>query len=109
MATLGSPDVFSLATDLQADLRDVVQGSGIVSHAGVRSRVPNSPPDRPLDTSKLQAALVRLLRPLVRMFVRRGITFPAACDMLRELYVNVAEHDFALWPGKSRPTVGSAC
>ncbi len=56
----------------------------------------NSPPDRPLDTSKLQAALVRLLRPLVRMFVRRGITFPAACDMLRELYVNVAEHDFAL-------------
>ncbi len=58
--------------------------------------MPNSPSDRPLDTTKLHAAVVRLLRPLVRLFVRRGITFPAVCDMLRELYVNVAEHDFAL-------------
>ncbi len=58
--------------------------------------MPNPPSDRPLDTTKLHAAVVRLLRPLVRLFVRRGITFPAACDMLRELYVNVAEHDFAL-------------
>ena len=56
----------------------------------------NSQPDRPLDTTKLHSAVVRLLRPLVRLFVRRGITFPAICEMLRELYVNVAEHDFAL-------------
>lgn len=57
--------------------------------------------DAPLDTTRLQAALVRVLRPLVRLLVRRGITFPALCDMLRELYVNVAEHDFAL-PGKEQ-------
>ena len=56
----------------------------------------DSPPDVPLDTTRLQAALVRVLRPLVRLLVRRGITFPALCDMLRELYVNVAEYNFAL-------------
>ncbi|RYB03015.1 DUF6502 family protein [Lichenibacterium ramalinae] len=59
------------------------------------------PKDVPLDTSRLQAALLRVLRPLVRLLVRRGITFPALCDMLRELYVNVAEHDFSL-PGKEQ-------
>lgn len=47
----------------------------------------------------LHAALARLLRPLVRMFVRRGLTFPVVSTLLRELYVNVAEYDFAL-PGK---------
>jgi hypothetical protein len=43
--------------------------------------------------------LARLLRPLVRLFIRCGITFPALCDLLREIYVNVAEYDCAL-PGK---------
>ncbi len=64
-------------------------------------RVSDLPRDVPLDTTKLHAALVRLLRPLVRLLVRRGITFPALCDVLREIYVNVAEHDFAL-PGKEQ-------
>lgn len=46
--------------------------------------------------SKLHAALARLLRPLVRLFIRRGMTYPAMSALLRELYVNVAEYDFAL-------------
>ncbi|CAA2156051.1 DUF6502 family protein [Methylobacterium brachiatum] len=49
----------------------------------------------------LHAPLARLLRPLVRLLVARGLTFPALTDLLRELYVNVAEHDFAL-PGKEQ-------
>ena len=53
------------------------------------------------EAARLQAPLARLLRPLVRLLVRAGITFPAVCDLLRELYVNVAEYDFAL-PGKSQ-------
>ncbi|GJD61803.1 DUF6502 family protein [Methylobacterium frigidaeris] len=53
------------------------------------------------DAGALQAPLARLLRPLVRLFVRSGITFPALIDLLRELYVNVAEYDFAL-PGKDQ-------
>ncbi len=49
----------------------------------------------------LHAPMARLLRPLVRLLVARGITFPALTELLRELYVNVAEYDFAL-PGKEQ-------
>ena len=58
-------------------------------------------PTPPLSTTKLNSALARLLRPLVRLFVQRGMTYPAVSDLLRELYVNVAEHEFAL-PGKDQ-------
>ncbi len=34
--------------------------------------------------------LRRLLRPLVRLMIRCGVTFPAAADILRSLYVDVA-------------------
>ncbi len=37
----------------------------------------------------------------MRLLVSRGITFPALTDLLRELYVNVAEYDFVL-PGKEQ-------
>ena len=54
-------------------------------------------PDAPLPQAQsLQRPIARLLRPLVRLFVRSGLTFPVICDLLRELYVNVAEYDFAL-------------
>ena len=46
--------------------------------------------------ARLQPALARLLRPLVRLLVRSGVTFPMLTDLLRELYVNVAERDFTL-------------
>lgn len=49
-----------------------------------------------LDADRLSPPLARLLRPLVRLCIRSGTTFPALCQLLRELYVNVAEHDFAL-------------
>lgn len=51
---------------------------------------------QPPDASLLQTPIARVLRPLVRLFIRCGLTFPALCDLLRELYVNVAEYDFAL-------------
>ena len=53
------------------------------------------------DGAALHGPVARLLRPLVRLLVQRGITFPALTDLLRELYVNVAEYDFAL-PGKEQ-------
>lgn len=52
---------------------------------------PNAP-----NTDQIYPPLVRLLRPLVRLSIRAGMTFPALSQLLRELYVNVAEHDFAL-------------
>lgn len=57
------------------------------------------PPRTVPDAARLQTPLARLLRPLVRLLIRCGVTFPALGDLLRELYVNVAEYDFAL-PGK---------
>lgn len=53
------------------------------------------------EPAKLHAPLARLLRPLVRLLIRSGITFPMITELLRELYVNVAEYDFAL-PGKEQ-------
>src|ERR1044072_4765275 len=50
----------------------------------------------PTAAAKLHAPLARLLRPLVRLCIRSGMTFPALAQLLRELFVNVAEHDFAL-------------
>lgn len=55
--------------------------------------------DHPVPTpesAKLHAPLARLLRPLVRLLIRAGLTFPALCELLSELYINVAEYDFAL-------------
>jgi hypothetical protein len=52
--------------------------------------------DTPREGASLHAPLARLLRPLVHLLVARGLTFPALTDLLRELYVNVAEYDFAL-------------
>ena len=60
--------------------------------------LPGPPPP---DAHALQAPIARLLRPLVRLLVRSGVTFPALVDLLRELYVHVAERDFAL-PGKEQ-------
>ncbi|SEC94726.1 hypothetical protein SAMN05519104_2428 [Rhizobiales bacterium GAS188] len=64
-------------------------------------RVSDAPQNTAPEAERLQAPLARLLRPLVRLLVRSGITFPALSDLLRELYVNVAEYDFAL-PGKEQ-------
>lgn len=62
---------------------------------------PNAPKSKPashqpIAAAQLHAPLARLLRPLVRLCIRGGMTFPALAQLLRELFVNVAEHDFAL-------------
>jgi hypothetical protein len=64
-----------------------------------RTSKPASP--QPIAASKLHASMARLLRPLVRLCIRSGMTFPALAQLLRELFVNVAEQEFAL-KGKSQ-------
>jgi hypothetical protein len=44
----------------------------------------------------LSAALVRMLRPLVRLLLRRGISFKAFSDLLRWLFVDVAMEEFGI-------------
>jgi hypothetical protein len=39
------------------------------------------------------APLRRLLRPLVRLMIRCGVTFPAAADLMRALYIDIATED----------------
>jgi hypothetical protein len=52
--------------------------------------------------ASLVRALRHLLRPLVRLLVARGVTYTMLCDLLKSVYVEVAERDFGL-DGK-RPT-----
>jgi hypothetical protein len=57
------------------------------------SELPVSPGDPP---SALMVAAERLLRPLVRVFIAQGVTLPFIIQLLKKLYVGVAEKEFAL-------------
>lgn len=48
------------------------------------------PPAPSNSASPLQPALGRVLRPLVRLLVGRGVTFPMVAEILRESYIGVA-------------------
>lgn len=50
---------------------------------------------RALDPDGLLRAMTRLLRPMVRLLIRAGVTFPALSDLLRTLYVEVAQSELA--------------
>lgn len=54
-----------------------------------------SEPTTPTPPKALVSALLRLLRPLVRLLIAKGIGLPSAVEMLKETYVSVAEQDFA--------------
>ena len=56
----------------------------------------DSPGRRPEPPHRLVEALERILRPLVRLLVGAGITYPFLCSLLKRLYVEVASRDFAL-------------
>lgn len=56
----------------------------------------STPTDHSQYPSSLVKALKTLLRPLVKMLLARGITYPVFCQWLKSLFVEVAESDFAL-------------
>ncbi len=49
-------------------------------------------------SAAILVATRRMLRPLVRLLVRRGVTFPVIADLLRGLYVDVAATDLLADP-----------
>ncbi|HEY1934108.1 MAG TPA: DUF6502 family protein [Acetobacteraceae bacterium] len=53
------------------------------------------PPRSPftLQSDALLRPVRRLLRPLVRLLIQGGVTWPVLADVLRSLYVEVAAHD----------------
>ena len=62
--------------------------------AAVSPTLPPSPDRaRPPPADGLSRALHRVLRPLVRLAIQSGITFPVLADLLRALYVDVATND----------------
>lgn len=56
---------------------------------------PPSPTPPPLAPDALLRALQRPLRPLLRLLIRSGVTFPVLAEMLRGLYVETAAKDLA--------------
>jgi hypothetical protein len=44
----------------------------------------------------LRHSLLKLLRPLARILLHRGISAPELCELVRKAYVDVAESDFTL-------------
>src|ERR1700733_4121643 len=70
-----------------------------------KDHLPNEmpPSDRPspLPAAPLLKAARRLLRPLVRLMMQSGLTFPVLADSLRRLFVEVAINEILTDP-KSR-------
>jgi hypothetical protein len=56
------------------------------------------PPSFTLQPDALLRPVRRLLRPLIRLLIQGGVTFPALADLLRSLYVEVAAHDLLQEP-----------
>ena len=59
-----------------------------------------TPPLAPRES--VVAAVRRILRPVIRLLVSQGITYPFLTDLLKEVYVETASREFAL--GGKRPT-----
>src|SRR6266481_10145317 len=74
----------------------VPRGNQLHFFMKAKSRTSKPASHQPIAASKLHVPMARLLRPLVRLCICSGMTFPALAQLLRELFVNVAEHDFAL-------------
>lgn len=67
-------------------------------------RRPTPPRDAPplAPRASVVAAVRRLLRPLVRLLVTHGITYPSLIELLKQVYVETAADEFAI--GGKRPT-----
>lgn len=52
----------------------------------------------PADSQALMKPLARLLRPLVRLLIRSGVTFPVVADLMRALYVEVSARELLTGP-----------
>jgi len=52
-------------------------------------------------SDRLSAAVSVLIRPLVRLFLQHGITYPQFIKLVRSVYVDVADREFRI-PGKAQ-------
>jgi hypothetical protein len=54
------------------------------------------PPPAAKPAAVVQRALTQVLRPLVKLMLAHGITYPALSELLKALYVEVAQREFTL-------------
>lgn len=52
--------------------------------------------EKPIFMSHLQTAISRMLRPVIRVLIARGVLFPQFSDWIKEHYLSVAEQYFRL-------------
>ncbi len=71
--------------------------------AAVSTSRPEDPGRVPAPSPALVTALRRLLRPLVRLLLDRQITFPYLMELLKQIFVEVADGEYAL-EGKRQTT-----
>lgn len=65
-----------------------------------RTPISTASPDRPRPPppEALLKPLARLLRPLVRLLIQSGVTFPVLADLMRGIYVDVARRELLTDP-----------
>jgi len=63
----------------------------------IQPEMPSNCP-QPVPPAPLLKAARRLMRPLVRLMVQSGLTFPVLADTLRRLYVEIAVNDILTEP-----------
>lgn len=61
-----------------------------------QSRMPERAPPPSLPDPTLVGAVRRLLRPLVKLLIARGVGFPALSEIIKGVYVEVANQDFRI-------------
>lgn len=55
----------------------------------------------PISAEQVIKQLAAILRPLIRLCIKAGITYPALSELIKEVYVQVADREFFL-PGKEQ-------
>ena len=60
------------------------------------ARSASSAPSSAPPITVLVSAVRRVLRPLIRLAIHYGLTYPALAEMLKSVYVEVADREFQL-------------
>jgi hypothetical protein len=60
------------------------------------SMVSSPKPVSALSAASVHPHLMRVLRPLVRLLIHAGVTFPAFADLVRKVYVSIAVEEFSI-------------
>jgi len=58
-------------------------------------------PNSLISAEQVLKQLAAILRPMIRLCIKAGVTYPALSELIKEVYVEVADREFSL-PGKTQ-------